>query len=130
VESALTCFIPSVTSLQLLGNLAVIRDALQRLGKVGVVCRLDRYIDQLQAGCADDLKFIDYATAAIHWVYRVLAEEERALVFRGYWGAGGGCAGCAYAPKAEVEFFCAEIEPEILGLAEGAGGSRCGLAPA
>jgi len=54
---------------------------------------------------AGDVAFIDYATAVIHWVYRVLAKEERALVFWGYWGAGGGCAGCVYAPKAEVGVF-------------------------
>ncbi len=116
VEAPPATFTPSVPALQLLSTLSVMRDNLEQLGKADVICRLDRYIDHLQAGSADDVEFIDYATAAIHWVYRVLTEEERAMVFRGYCGAGGGCAGCAYAPKAEVEYFCRRVEPRVLSI--------------
>jgi hypothetical protein len=105
---------PSVTSLRLLGNLCLIRDNLQQLGKADAVCHLDRYIDQVQVSFANPVTFIDYGTAAVHWVYRVLAEDERAFVFRGYCAIGGDCAGCPYALKAEVDFFCQTIEPRIL----------------
>lgn len=107
---------PAVTSLQLLGNLCLVRHNLQQLGRVDVTCQLERYIDQLQPGSLDQATFMDYATAALYWVYRVLTPDERVLAFRGYCAIGDGCAGCAYAAKAEIAFFCQEIEPRIAAL--------------
>ena len=109
-------FIPSANSLQLLRNLGVIRDSLQRLGKLDVIRQLDKYIDYLQTQCASDLEFIDCATAAIHWVYQVLTPGERRRAFCEYrmidrHGLQHGCG-----PKAEVEHFCQKIEPKILAV--------------
>lgn len=108
-----TTVTPSVTSLQLLGNLCLVRNNLQKLGKTEVIAHLDRYIDQLLANSADPVTFIDYATAAVHWVYRVLAPDERMVIFQGYCAISDGCACCPYAPKAEVAFFYQVIEPRI-----------------
>jgi len=111
-----TTFTPSVTSLQLLRNLGSIRDNLQEVGKVNVVRQLDRYIHYLQARCANDLEFIDYTTAAIQRVYQVLTPQERLQVFRDYRVAERFGLQRSYGPKAEIEYFCQQIEPEILAL--------------
>jgi hypothetical protein len=109
-------FTPSATALQLLRNLGSVQDNLKSLGKDTMVQEVDTYLTYLQEKCTHELEFIDYATAALGWVYRILSDWERLQVFRHYRPAARPSAQHAYAPKAEVQYFCKTIEPGILAL--------------
>lgn len=119
VADRLPLHVASTTALQLLGNIGLVRGNLEALGRDGIVQELDRYLVFLKEGCANELEFIDYATAALGWVYRTLADQERRRVFRDYRSADRPTFRHGYAPKAEVEYFCETIEPRILVLQSG-----------
>lgn len=107
---------PSVTALQLLINLGSVQRNLEALGKKAMVEQLDRYLVYLQERCTRELEFIEYVTAALGWVYHMVPDQERFQVFCDYRPADRPSSRHAYAPKAEVHYFCEVIEPLILAL--------------
>lgn len=109
-------YVASTTALQLLGNIGAVRDNLEALGKDTMVQELDRYLVFLKERCTNELEFIDYATAALGWVCRMLPDRERVQVFWEYRPADRSSNRNSYVPKAEVEYFCETIEPLILAL--------------
>ncbi len=119
VADRLPLYVASTTALQLLGNIGSARDKLESLGRDDMVQELDRYLVFLREGCANELEFIDYATAALGWVYRTLSDPERSRVFRDYRSADRPTFRHGYVPKAEVEYFRETIEPRILALQSG-----------
>ena len=106
----------SATALQLLGNLGSVRHNLENLGKEDIVRQLDRYLVFLQEKFTHELDFLLFASAALGWVYRTLPDQERFPVLRNCRPADRPSSRHAYAPKAEVQYFCEVIEPLILAL--------------
>jgi len=103
--------------LALLSNLRTIFDNLERIGSsIGPDLREIIGISVRNATESNDpIERIDHLTDAIVRVWREIPRSQRSAVFQGY-QEGKKRFGGSYAPKAQVETFCEEVEPQILNL--------------